>query len=326
MTSLALTPAAHAALAARPVELLDTWLGTKAAGTQRLYRHALREFGHWALGDACASDAAALELLLTGGHANAQRLAHGWAAHLTARNLAPRTTTRLLSSLSSLVRMARVAGLVPWALEGLPRSNEPRHDRSGPRRSAVERIVEHLEETAQQGGPDAARARRDLAIVRLLHGAGLRRAEVSGLDVGGVERDDSGAVVAVRVRRKGGREPQRVTIGQRAAAALGDWLQVLGAGAGQPAFPRLDRGAALAGGGRLSGEAIRLLVAARAREAGVRGPVRPHGLRHRGATDAARGGLDELVAWGGWMSVKSALPYLDDSAEARERAMRRAEV
>jgi len=37
----------------------------------------------------------------------------------------------MLSSISSVVRMARVAGLVTWRLEALPSSTEARHDRSG---------------------------------------------------------------------------------------------------------------------------------------------------------------------------------------------------
>lgn len=311
MTALTLTPAAALASKASATDLLATWLATKAPGTRRLYDHALTRFGSWALGELAATPATTLATLLGAGHAQAQRLVLGWHADLVAEGLAPRTITRMLSSLSSLVTMARVAGLVNWRLEALPSSNEARHDRSGPKRHHVAALVEHLEELA----PDPS-AVRDLAIVRLLHGAGLRRAELCALDL---EHVESGAV---QVRRKGRRELTRLSIGPKAEAALRAWLAARGDAPGA-VFQRLDRAGK---GGRLSGEAVRLLLIARAKACGIKAPVRPHGLRHRGATDAERAGYHELLAFGGWSSAQSAKQYLDDREDARARAIARVEV
>lgn len=331
MTTTALTPAAAVALEAQPADVLSAWLSTKAPGTRRVYDHALLRFGAWALGDGLGTTpASTLAVLLSAGHASAQRLVTGWAADLEAHNLAPRTVTRLLSSVSSLVRMARAAGLVAWNLELPTRRDEARHDRTGPKRGQVEAIVEHLEQVARGEGDEARRGVRDLAIIRLLHGAGLRRAEVCSLRVEDIAREAGmglgGAVVGVRVKRKGRRELALVSIGPKAGLAIEAWLAIRGLVPGV-LFTRGDRAAALSGFNMaMSGEAIRQLVARRAKEAGVKGAVRPHGLRHRGATDAVGAGFDALMAYGGWASPKSAMAYLDDKAEARARAIRRVEV
>ncbi len=316
VSPLRFTPAAALAAKASTTDLLELWLAGKARGTRRAYDHALTDFGRWALGELAATPATTLATLLGAGHAQAQRLALGWAADLQARGLAPRTITRMLSAVSSLVKMARVAGLVTWRLEALPSSNEARHDRSGPKRHHVAALVEHLEELV----PDPA-AVRDLAIVRLLHGAGLRRAELCALDV---EHVVAGAVL---VKRKGRRELTQLSIGPKAEAALRAWLEVRGVAPGA-VFQRLDRARAALSchPGRMSGEAVRLMLRARAKACGIRTTVRPHGLRHRGATDAERAGYHELLAFGGWSSANSAKQYLDDREDARARAITRVEV
>ena len=70
------------------------------------------------------------------------------------------------------------------------------------------------------------------------------------------------------------------------------------------------------------GAAVNGLVAAWARRAGIRGRVRPHGLRHSSASECARrGSLAELQALGSWKSLSSAGAYVDERQEVRRRAM-----
>ena len=72
----------------------------------------------------------------------------------------------------------------------------------------------------------------------------------------------------------------------------------------------------------LSGEAVRLMLRQRTKEAGCRAACRPHGLRHSGASEIARRGtLDQLTAYGGWQTFTAAARYLDARQETRLAAM-----
>jgi integrase len=71
-------------------------------------------------------------------------------------------------------------------------------------------------------------------------------------------------------------------------------------------------------GKRLTGAAIYQIVKARAQEAGVTAPVRPHGIRHTAISDARVAtarmglGLDGLVDFSGHADVRTLKHYLDD--------------
>jgi len=100
--------------------------------------------------------------------------------------------------------------------------------------------------------------------------------------------------------------------------AIRAWLLVRGLEPG-PLFHRMDRSDH---GLALSGESVRRMLATRAREAGVKVPVRPHGLRHAAASQVAkRGSLAELRAIGQWKSLSSIEHYLDREDADRVAAM-----
>lgn len=104
----------------------------------------------------------------------------------------------------------------------------------------------------------------------------------------------------------------------RTAISIAAWLAVRGDKPGS-LYHRLDRGGER---DHLTGEAIRQMLKARATEAGIKGPIRQHGLRHASATELSRrGSLDELMALGGWRSLSAASAYLDRRDENRRRTM-----
>jgi len=129
-------------------------------------------------------------------------------------------------------------------------------------------------------------AARDLAIVELLYGSGLRVGECVSLDTGGIDLKRG----EVRVIGKG-RKERIVPLGERSADALRLWLEEA-----RPLLkPTPDAGAALflnARGGRLSDRSVRRLVKARALRAGISTDVHPHALRHSFATHLLNGGAD----------------------------------
>src|SRR5205085_3860546 len=90
---------------------------------------------------------------------------------------------------------------------------------------------------------------RDLAILELLYGCGLRVSELVGLDLDDIALDDR----SLRVRGKGNKERQ-VPVGTRAAEAVQRYLDVRPQDAGQRALLLNSRTA------RLGDRQVRRLV------------------------------------------------------------------
>ncbi|RFU42448.1 tyrosine recombinase XerC [Actinomadura logoneensis] len=126
---------------------------------------------------------------------------------------------------------------------------------------------------------------RDLAILEVLYGAGLRVSELCGLDIDDVDT----ARKTVRVFGKGDKE-RTVPLGEPALRAVGDWLR-----AGRPDLVTEDSGPALflgVRGGRLHPTSARRIVHRRIAEVGEVPDLAPHGLRHTAATHLLEGGAD----------------------------------
>ena len=315
----ALRPAAAQALDVEPAELVARWLAALSPSARRAYRRSLARFTGWALEDA-AEPVAGLRLLVGLDAGRAGELVRRWRDELAASGLASGSVAGYVAALASLVSAARRAGLVSWRLEGVAPKVEPSQDRSGPRRGDVERLVACIDDAAERGDRYAV---RDAAVVRLLYAAAMRRAEVVGLRVEDFEAtSDVGPVV--RPRRKGRKARSAVLVTERTAAAIEAWLAVRGREAG-PLFVRLK--GRRSDSGALNGESVRRLLTAWAKRAGLRGPCRPHGLRHSSATTCAkRGSLAELLALGGWASLSAARRYLDSHDEDRQAALRLVDV
>ncbi len=125
---------------------------------------------------------------------------------------------------------------------------------------------------------DPALEARDRAIVELLYGAGLRSAELLGLDVqAGAQAAGWLDLQAGEVHVLGKGHKRRSTpIGHAAAQALQAWLR-LRPQLASPGEPALFVGAR---GARLSGSTLRAMLAQRAIAAGSPAHVHPHMLRH----------------------------------------------
>lgn len=315
-TAPALLPAAVKAASVSPTEILAAWFGALSSETRRSYATSFRAFVQWATGEVL-DDAAetAIRILTAKDRKHARGLVIGFRAACLERGLSTGTTARRLAALTSSIRAFHDAGAIPWTIERVAPKVEAREDRSGPRRNDVERIVEAVESDDSPAGV------RDAAIVRLLHDCGLRRAEVTGLRVGDVRLggDDGSHVLALR---KGCRERKPVLVGHRTSQALRRWIELRGDDdATMPLFVGVGRGAR-GTDKALSGESVRKIVARRAERAGVKGAVRPHGLRHSGASHVARrGSLTDLMAYGQWSSMSSARRYLDRIDDERRHAL-----
>lgn len=126
---------------------------------------------------------------------------------------------------------------------------------------------------------------RDRLVLELLYGAGIRVAELVGLDLDDLDRGRQ----VLRVVGKGDKQ-RTVPYGQPAERALDRWLR-----SGRPAWSTERSGPALLlgkRGGRLDQRTARAIV--NAATAGVVGGngLSPHGLRHTAATHLLDGGAD----------------------------------
>jgi integrase/recombinase XerC len=130
---------------------------------------------------------------------------------------------------------------------------------------------------------------RDVAILELLYGGGLRVSEACALDVGDVELSEG----TVRVRAGKGNRDRIVPIGEPAVQAIQRYL------GRRPELRHPRTGAQDAAalflnhrGGRLTVRSVARRVDRGCLEAGTRARVSPHALRHSCATHMLDGGAD----------------------------------
>lgn len=202
------------------------------------------------------------------------RLGAAWA------DLAPASVARRSASLRRFYGFLADDGLRtddPSAT--LPR---PRFERPLPRildSSEVQRMFEAAEERAASGEPAAV---RNLSLLELLYGSGLRATELVSLPRGAVRPGQP----FLMVRGKGSKE-RLVPISSRAESAVGAWMDLI-PGDTLWLFP--------SGKTHLSRVRLFQVVRAMAADAGISPErVSPHVLRHAFATHLLSGGADLRV-------------------------------
>jgi integrase/recombinase XerD len=206
--------------------------------------------------------------------ADAARLGEQWA------NLAPSTVARRSAALRRFFGFLIDDGFrKDDPSDGLPR---PRLERPLPRileKDEVQRMFEAAEDRSASGELIAL---RNLALLELLYGSGLRASELVSLPRGAVR---SGQPFLI-IRGKGSKD-RLVPISSRAEAAVAKWSEV--APGGRPwLFP--------SGKTHLSRVRLFQIVRAMAADAGIPPErVSPHVLRHAFATHLLSGGADLRV-------------------------------
>lgn len=206
-------------------------------------------------------------------------------ARLRERGLAQSSVQRRLAGLRTFYRYLRS--------EGLAGEEDPtRQVRSPPRPRRLPRYLRVDEVRRLLEAPQAADGLpgRDRAILATLYGAGLRIAELAGLDLEDVLR--AGGAPCARVRGKGGGE-RLAPLGRRAAGAIARYVEAerprlggRGPDAGQPAL-FLNKN-----GGRFGVRGLRRLVERYVRRCALPDWVTPHTLRHSFATHLLENGAD----------------------------------
>ena len=230
-----------------------------------------------------ARDAAAavdwLETAGSSGPATVDRRAlRRYLAHLGANRYAARTITRKVSVLRRYFDWARRTGRI--AVDPTLGLAAPRGPSRLPQVLKDDHIRTLIEKPARAGDDDARDA-RDLAIVELLYGSGLRVSELCGL-----RYEDLDLVQAeVRVWGKGSKQ-RLVPLSDPAVAALRSWLQDHRA-----SFVTVNTPAAAIflnqRGRAMTPRDVRRVIDRRSVV-----PTHPHALRHTFATHLLDGGAD----------------------------------
>ncbi len=240
---------------------------------------------------------------------------------------APATVSAVLSAVRSVLRLAVAFGEADTATATAAAAiRRPRDGRTEPtpRRSTV-----HAGDPATLAALWCAvdadtmptRRARDRALMALLYGAGLRRAEAAAVTVADVVADIGASAVTV-TRGKGGRA-RMVPVAAWASAALAEWRAVrrqelddaAAGGAFLLSVNRYGHAVALP----LTGHAIGAAIGRVAAAAGV--PVVPHDLRRAfvsAAITAGGGDLSAAAYLAGHASVATTARY--DRRQARAAA------
>ena len=230
------------------------------------------------------------------------------------RGLAPRTISRKLSSVRSLLRHLHGRGEIASDPARLLRG--PRADRTLPRHlrtDEVEELFRWLEGHA--AGENTLHATRLLAMLELLYGSGLRLSELASLDLASLDLE----VGQLRVIGKG-RKERVVPMTAAASRALGPYL------ARRLEVARAGCGALLVGrrGDRLSNRQIQRDVQSAMTGFARANKVSVHSLRHSFATHLVDAGADlmavkELL---GHASLGTTQIYTHTSRERLKRVYR----
>ncbi len=199
------------------------------------------------------------------------------------RKLAPSTVARKASALRQFFAFAQDEG---WRDDdpagALP---SPRARRPLPKvlsHADVEALLARAEHEAESGTPLAL---RQLVLLEMLYGSGLRATELVSLPLSAVPRD----APLVTVTGKGG-QARLVPVGERASEALAAWIAV------RPSTPPSRFLFPSRGGKHLTRVRLFQILKGLAARAGLDpAGVSPHVLRHAFATHLLEGGADLRV-------------------------------
>ena len=198
-------------------------------------------------------------------------------AQRRAEGLGPSSAARELSGVRAFLKYAAEAS---GSHAQLPRTRAPRRPRTLPRPAAPDEAMGLAEDAASAASAPWIGA-RDLAILLLLYGAGLRVAEALSLTARSLP-------IGSTLRVTGKRSKTRIVpIVPAVREAIEEYVR-------QCPYPRSDDAPLFVGarGGPLNPDLVRRSVAAARRRLGLPDTLTPHALRHSFATHLLARGAD----------------------------------
>ena len=255
-----------------PVEAFVASLTGASPHTRRAYESDLRQFVAWAERGGAVGPEAVDHLVL-----------RRYLAYLTTRGMARPTIARKAAALRKFFGWLRRRGIVDT--DPTRNLRAPRGDHRLPKVPKAAEVATLLEEIpSAPEGVEAAAALRDVAVLEVLYGAGLRISELCGL--GPSDVDLRGGLVTVLGKRS---KVRRVPLGEEAIAAIRTYLAGGRTNLSGPLTPPdalfLNRR-----GRRLTPRDARRILERRLLSDGR--AISPHSLRHAYATHLLEGGAD----------------------------------
>jgi integrase/recombinase XerC len=265
----------------RPEAFAASLVG-RSPHTRAAYERDVAEFVAWAERGGCPGGPAALD----------HRTLRRFLAYLDTRGFARTTIARKAASLRGYLRFLRRQGVIDRDLGALLRAPKgvnrlPRVIRNDEANDLLDDVVSGVDLVGADDDADPAAVAvvlRDLAVLEVLYGAGLRVSECCGLRVADCDLD-RGLVTVVGK----GSKVRRVPIGAPAVDALTAWVQ-----RGRVIFETTESPSDVVFLNRRG----RALTPRDARRVLERHPlpdgraVHPHALRHAYATHLLEGGAD----------------------------------
>ena len=232
-----------------------------------------------------------------------------------ASRYAPATANRHLAALRGVLLACRRLGLMSADACAAASDLAPVRGHRLPAGRALE--SQELEAVLAICAADASPAgRRDAALVAVAYGAGLRRAELVGLDLADYRQGE------IRVRNGKGNKERLVFLGDDWQALVEAWLETRGRDPG-PLFRALARGDHLLPR-RLSASAVRRIFRERGRAADV-AAFSPHDLRRTMISHLLDAGedLSTVQQVAGHANVATTARYDRRGDQAKQRAAQR---
>ena len=249
-----------------------------AEDTAAMYCREVAAFSDWL--DKARTGSSSVETRKTGPEDVDLRMIRRYLAFLSTEGYARKTVARKASSLRRYFRWAKRTGRV--AADPTVGAMTPTRERRLPRVLRSEELGTLLDTPrAAVADDNNARRQRDLAVLELLYGSGLRVSEVCAIQMGDIDWERR----QLTVNGKGSKQ-RIVPLSEPATAALAEWLEEGRAemadesSAGDAVFVNLY-------GRPLNTQAVRRLVDRRAET-----QTNPHALRHTFATHLLDGGAD----------------------------------
>ncbi|MCY3860524.1 MAG: tyrosine-type recombinase/integrase [bacterium] len=208
------------------------------------------------------------------------RMVRRYLAHLSTKGYARKTVARKATSLRRYFGWAERTGRV--AADPTVGAMTPTRERRLPRVLRAEELGTLLDEPRAVVADDSrVRQARDIAVLELLYGSGLRVSEVCAMRVGDIDLPRRRLIVYGK-----GSKQRIVPLSEPAAVALEEWLDH---GRPEMADPSTAGDAVFVNlyGRPLNTQAVRRLVNRRAST-----QTNPHALRHTFATHLLDGGAD----------------------------------
>lgn len=228
-------------------------------------------------------------------------------------NYVPNTINIRIASIRSLVKFAFKRGFCDWLIEDDLQSmgNEVYRDTSGVNKDVFSQVISEI-------NPDTLAGKRDYAIMRLLWDCGLRRSEVTNLNV----NDFSYNSRTLTIMGKGRLSQDTIHLSVKTCDAIQQWLNYHRSnGANTPLFVSLANNSR---GHRLTGKSIYCTVRKYADPILVDKILSPHRVRHSSITavlDASNGNVRMAQKLSRHKNLDVLTKYDDNRVELQKEAV-----